>query len=56
MFDEKSAIILWDYHHINQELKKYKLNYEIGECDSFSYYIKNEISNNLSIKEYILKK
>lgn len=41
---------------INQELKKYKLNYEIGECDSFSYYIKNEISNNLSIKEYILKK
>lgn len=33
MFDEKSAIILWDYHHINQELKKSETIIAFGSHD-----------------------
>lgn len=41
---------------INQELRKYKLSYEIGECDNFSYYMKENINDDLSVKEFVLKK
>lgn len=40
---------------INQELKKDKLSFEIEKCNNFSYYIKENISDNKNIKELVKK-